>query len=88
MNVSDSILVWQRRENDTVTVRDMNLVLVRTDERTAKVNTSARINRDQRELGFSLEGGLDFTRFPQSLSVNVSKLDYQLQGAGLLPQGR
>ncbi|SQI39134.1 putative assembly protein [Leminorella richardii] len=87
VNVSDSILVWQRRENDTVTVRDMNLVLVRTDERTAKVNTSARINRDQRELGFSLEGGLDFTRFPQSLSVNVSKLDYQLQGAGLLPGG-
>ncbi|KFC96912.1 outer membrane assembly protein AsmA [Leminorella grimontii] len=87
VKISDSILVWQRSENDTVTVRDINMTLERTDDRAADLNVSARINRDQRELGFSMDGGLNLVDFPQSLAVNISKFDYQLQGAGMPQSG-
>lgn len=85
--ISDSVLVWQRDENDIITVRDINLTLARTENRQADLSAKARINRDQRELSFSLDGALDMKQFPQEIKFNVSNVDYQLQGADIPTEG-
>ncbi|MCD1124601.1 outer membrane assembly protein AsmA [Jinshanibacter sp. LJY008] len=87
VKIADSLLVWQRSENDIINVRDINLTLTRTDARKADVSAKARINRDQRELSFSLDGGLNLNHFPQGLELAVNSLDYQLQGADIPVEG-
>ncbi|AWH89865.1 outer membrane assembly protein AsmA [Limnobaculum parvum] len=83
VKIADSLLVWQHSENDIINIRDINLTLTRTDARKADISAKARINRDQRELSFSLDGGLNLNHFPQGLELAVNNLDYQLQGADI-----
>ncbi|SFC92027.1 outer membrane assembly protein AsmA [Pragia fontium] len=85
--VTDSLLVWQRSENDIINVRDINLTLSRTEARQADISAQARINRDQRELSFSLDGAVDLRHFPQTLGLDISNIDYQLEGADIPSEG-
>ncbi|WP_159564690.1 outer membrane assembly protein AsmA [Budvicia diplopodorum] len=87
IEVADSLLVWQRGDNDVINVRDINLTLSRTDSRRADITAKAWISRDQRELKFSLDGALDLNKFPHEINLDISDIDYQLSGAGVPVDG-
>lgn len=87
LQVADSLLVWQRADNSQINVRDINLSLTQQDHRQAEITLSSRINRDQRDLAFSLAGQADLSRFPQAISGQIARFDYQLEGAGIPPGG-
>jgi AsmA protein len=87
LKVADSVLVFQHDGDEQITVRDINLQMEQNDKKQAHIELSSRINRDQRDLNLSLVADLDASNYPQQLSANISKLDYQLQGADLPAKG-
>ncbi|PLR31858.1 outer membrane assembly protein AsmA [Chimaeribacter californicus] len=83
LKVADSLLIWQRGDENPINVRDINLSLSQQDHRRAAISLSSRINRDQRDLTFSLSGQADMSRFPQAVTGKIDQLDYQLEGVDL-----
>ncbi len=87
LKIADSVLVFQHDGDEQITVRNINLQMEQNDKKQAHIELSSRINRDQRDLNLSLVADLDAGNYPQELSANISKLDYQLQGADLPAKG-
>lgn len=87
LQVVDSVLVFQRQDNEQITVRNINLDMQQDANKNAQIELSSRINRDQRDLTFSLQAAVDLSEYPQRLNAQVSSFNYQLQGAGLLAEG-
>jgi AsmA protein len=87
LKVADSVLVFQHDGDEQITVRNINLHMEQNDRKQAHIELSSRINRDQRDLNFSLVADLDASNYPQQLTANISKLDYQLRGADLPVSG-
>lgn len=87
IKVADSLLVLQRSNNEQINVRDINLAMVQSSDRQINIELSSRINRDQRDIAFSLAADVDLLHFPQQVNANITKLDYQLQGAGIPANG-
>lgn len=86
LEIVDSVLVFQRPNQEQITVRNLNLEMGQSGQK-AHIELSSRINRDQRDLSFSLEGDLDRSDYPDRLTAQISALDYQVQGTGLPPEG-
>ncbi len=87
ISVADSLLIWQRGVDDQINVRDLNLQLEQNEHRQATLELSSRINRNQRDLAFTLSADLDMKQYPEQFSANVSKFTYQLSGADIPAQG-
>lgn len=87
LQVVDSVLVLQRPDEEQITVRNINLDMQQDANKQAQIELSSQINRDQRDLSFSLEASLDLSDYPNQLNAQVSSLSYQYQGAGLLAEG-
>jgi len=87
LKVVDSVLVYQNKTNEQITFRDINLDMSQDAAKQAEVELSMRINRDQRDIAFSLQGGVDLSDYPHQLTANITDFTYQIQGAGLLPEG-
>lgn len=87
ISVADSLLIWQRGVNDQINVRDLNLQLEQNDHRQATLELSSRINRNQRDLAFSLIADLDMRKYPEQFSANISKFTYQISGADIPAEG-
>lgn len=87
LKVADSVLVFQHDGDEQITVRNINLQMEQNDRKQAHIELSSRINRDQRDLNLSLVADLDASNYPQQLTANISKLDYQLRGADLPVNG-
>ncbi|RPH19950.1 outer membrane assembly protein AsmA [Buttiauxella warmboldiae] len=87
LKVADSVLVFQHDGDEQITVRDINLQMEQNDSKQARIELSSRVNRDQRDLNLSLAATLDASQYPRQLTATISKLDYQLKGADLPPQG-
>jgi AsmA protein len=87
LQVIDSVLVFQRQNKEQITVRNINLEMQQDASNNAHIELSSRINRDQRDLTFSLLADVALGDYPDRLKADVSSLDYQLQGAGLLAEG-
>lgn len=87
LKIVDSLLVWQRADNDQINVRDINLSMTQSAHRQAKVSLSSRINRNQRDLAFSLNAEVALDKYPQNIAANVTSFTYQLTGADILPAG-
>ncbi|MCS3601247.1 AsmA protein [Buttiauxella sp. BIGb0471] len=87
LKVADSVLVFQHDGDEQITVRNINLQMEQNDRKLAHIELSSRINRDQRDLNFSLVADLDASNYPQQLTANISKLDYQFRGADLPVSG-
>ena len=87
LKVADSLLVFQHEDDEQVTVRNLNLQMSQDDKHQAQVELSARVNRDQRDLTFSLAAHLDTADYPQRLLASITQFDWQLQGADLPRQG-
>ncbi|WP_459175824.1 outer membrane assembly protein AsmA [Ewingella americana] len=87
ISVADSLLIWQRGADDQINVRDLNLQLEQNAHHQATLELSSRINRNQRDLAFSLAADLDMQKFPEQFSANVSKFNYQLNGADIPANG-
>src|SRR5476649_14323 len=87
ISVADSLLIWQRGADDQINVRDLNLQLEQNAHRQATLELSSRINRNQRDLAFSMSADLDMQKYPQQFSANISKFSYQLTGADIPAAG-
>ncbi|MFJ5431510.1 outer membrane assembly protein AsmA [Pectobacterium actinidiae] len=87
IKVADSLLILQRSNNEQINVRDINLAMEQNNDRQVNIELSSRINRDQRDIAFSLAADVDLLHFPQQVNANITKLDYQLQGAGIPANG-
>lgn len=87
LQVVDGVLVFQRADKEQITVRDIHLAMQQDASKKAHIELSSRINRDQRDLTFSLLADVDLGDYPHQFNANVSALNYQLQGAGLIVEG-
>ncbi|UUE58920.1 outer membrane assembly protein AsmA [Pectobacterium aroidearum] len=87
IKVADSLLILQRSNNEQINVRDINLAMEQNSDRQVNIELSSRINRDQRDIAFSLAADVDLLHFPQQVNANITKLDFQLQGAEIPPGG-
>lgn len=87
LQIINSILVLQRRNDTPVTVRDINLSLTQTPQHQGELTFSGSINRNQQSLALSLVARLDASHYPQQWQAHINKLTYQLQGADLPQQG-
>lgn len=86
LRVVDSLLIWQRADNEQINVRDINLTLQQTEKRQARLDISSRVNRDQRDLAFSMAADIDLQQFPHQIGAKVTQFNYQLAGADI-PNG-
>ncbi|KEY57839.1 outer membrane assembly protein AsmA [Serratia sp. DD3] len=87
LQIVDSLLIWQRVNNEQINVRDINLNLQRTGQHQAKMDLSSRVNRDQRDLAFTLAADIDLLQYPQQITAKVSQFNYQLEGADIPTAG-
>lgn len=83
LRVVDSLLIWQRADNEQINVRDINLTLQQTQTRQAQLELSSRVNRDQRDLTFSMAADVDLQQFPRQIGAKVTQFNYQLAGADI-----
>lgn len=83
VQVADSLLIWQRTDNDQVNVRDINLELQQDAQRQIHVTLASRINRNQRDITFSMVADVDMSHYPQQFGANVSQFSYKLEGADI-----
>ncbi|ELQ9308090.1 outer membrane assembly protein AsmA [Serratia sp. TKO39] len=87
LRVVDSLLIWQRADNEQINVRDINLTLQQTEKRQAQLELSSRVNRDQRDLTLSMAADVDLQQFPRQIGAKVTQFNYQLAGADILNGG-
>ncbi len=87
LRIVDSLLIWQRANNEQINVRDINLTLQQNGQHQAQLALSSRVNRDQRDLAFTLAVDLDLQQYPQQISANISQFTYQLDGADITNGG-
>lgn len=83
LRVVDSLLIWQRANNEQINVRDINLTLQQNGLHQAQMELSSRVNRDQRDLMFTLAADLDLQQFPRQIGAKVTQFNYQLEGADI-----
>lgn len=83
VQVADSLLIWQRSDNDQVNVRDINLELSQDPQRQVHITLDSRVNRNQRDLTFSLVADADMRHYPQQFSASISQFTYKLEGADI-----
>ncbi|MBE8597669.1 outer membrane assembly protein AsmA [Xenorhabdus sp. BG5] len=83
----DSLLIWQTNEHSQLNVRDLNLLLERSDQGHVNLNLRSKINKNQQELSFELDSSVDISDYPQQLSADINSFEYQLQGIGLPSAG-
>ncbi|HCK02666.1 MAG TPA: outer membrane assembly protein AsmA [Serratia grimesii] len=87
LKVVDSLLIWQRANNEQINVRDINLTLKQNAKRQAQMELSSRVNRDQRDLSFNMVADIDLQQYPRRITANISQFNYQLEGADILVGG-
>ncbi|GFN46248.1 outer membrane assembly protein AsmA [Candidatus Regiella insecticola] len=78
----DSLLIWQQVNNEQINIRNLNLDLTKNNHH-VKVLLSSQVNRNQRDLIFSLVADLDLQHYPQTVNANVNQLSYRLEGADI-----
>ncbi|CNI36200.1 MULTISPECIES: outer membrane assembly protein AsmA [Yersinia] len=83
VQIADSLLVWQRTDNDQVNVRDINLELQQDAQRQVHITLSSRVNRNQRDITFAMVADADMRHYPQQFSANISQFTYKLEGADI-----
>ncbi|WP_127959790.1 outer membrane assembly protein AsmA [Serratia microhaemolytica] len=87
LQLVDSLLIWQRADNEQINLRDINLTLDKQQQQQAQLVLSSRINRDQRDLTFSLVMALGLQHLPQKITAKITQFSYQLEGAGIPAHG-
>ncbi|MBS1205044.1 MAG: outer rane assembly protein AsmA [Proteobacteria bacterium] len=87
LQVADSLLVFQRANDEPVTVRDIRLQMEQDAQYQATLDFSGRINRNQRDLTLSFSAKVDARDYPRNLSAAIDKLQWQLQGGDTPPKG-
>ncbi|MDC9596478.1 outer membrane assembly protein AsmA [Xenorhabdus anantnagensis] len=87
IRVADSLLIWQSNENSQINVRDINLLLERSDQDHVDLSLRSKINKNQQELSFELHSSVDISDYPQQLTADIDSFEYQLQGIGFPSTG-
>ncbi|NIH16220.1 outer membrane assembly protein AsmA [Serratia symbiotica] len=87
LRIVDSLLIWQRANDEQINVRDINLTLRQNDQRQVQMALSSRINRDQRDLTFTIAADIDLQHYPRQINAKLTRFNYQLAGADILNGG-
>lgn len=87
LSIVDSLLIWQRGNDDVINVRDINMQMEKDANRQATLQLSSRISRNQRDLAFTMKAELDMQHYPQAFAANISKFSYELNGADIPVKG-
>ncbi|QIU89605.1 AsmA protein [Yokenella regensburgei] len=87
LQVADSLLVFQRANDELITVRDIRLEMDQDRQHKGTLDFSGRITRDQQDTSLSFSADIDGSDYPHSLTANLTKLNWQMQGADLPTQG-
>jgi len=87
LQIVDSLLIWQRANDEQINVRDINLTLQQNDQRQVQMALSSRINRDQRDLTFTMAADIDLQNYPRQINAKLTQFNYQLAGANILKGG-
>lgn len=87
ISIADSLLIWQRGDDEQINVRDINMQIDKNDNRQASIQLSSRINRNQRDLAFTMKADVDMQHYPQAVSADISQFSYQLSGADIPVKG-
>ncbi|MFZ1871223.1 MAG: outer membrane assembly protein AsmA [Chania sp.] len=87
LSVVDSLLIWQRANNEQINVRDINLTLQQNGQHQAQMELSSRVNRDQRDLTFIMAADLDLQQYPRQIGAKVTQFSYQFEGADIPAAG-
>ncbi|QJT81565.1 outer membrane assembly protein AsmA [Kosakonia sp. MUSA4] len=87
LQVADSLLVFQRANDEPVTVRDIHLQMEQDAQYQATLDFSGRVNRNQRDLTLSFSAKMDARDYPRNVSAAIDKLQWQLQGGDTPPKG-
>ncbi|EOB9999010.1 outer membrane assembly protein AsmA [Cronobacter sakazakii] len=87
LKVADSVLVFQHKDDEQITVRNINLQMEQNEHHDAQLELSGKVSRDQRDLTLSLSAALNAADYPQTLSATVSQLSWELRGADLPRDG-
>ncbi len=87
LQVADSLLVFQRSDDEPVTVRDIRLQMEQDAQYQATLDFSGRINRNQRDLTLSFSAKVDARDYPRNISAAIDQLQWQLQGGDTVPKG-
>ncbi len=87
LQVADSLLVFQRANDEPVTVRDIRLQMEQDAQYQATLDFSGRVNRNQRDLTLSFSAKIDARDYPRNVSAAIDKLQWQLQGGDTPPKG-
>lgn len=87
LRIVDSLLIWQRANDEQINVRDINLTLQQNDQHQVQMALSSRINRDQRDLTFTMAADIDLQHYPRQINGKLTRFNYQLVGADILNCG-
>ncbi|OKP04785.1 outer membrane assembly protein AsmA [Xenorhabdus eapokensis] len=87
IRLADSLLIWQTNAHSQVNVRDLNLLLERSDQNHVNFSLRSKINKNQQELSFELNSSIDISDYPQQLSADINSFEYQFRGIGLPSTG-
>ncbi len=87
LSINDGLIIWQQPGGDEYNLRGVDMTLSQEGHRRVNFQLSSQINRNQQSLQFSLSGDLDASHYPDSLSMTLSDLNYQLSGIDLPEDG-
>jgi len=87
LKVADSVLVFQHEGDEQVTVRNLNLQMNQDEHHKGKIDFSARVNRNQRDLTLAFSANVNASDYPHLLSADIQQLSWQLTGVDLPTQG-
>ncbi|WP_159339566.1 MULTISPECIES: outer membrane assembly protein AsmA [Leclercia] len=87
LKVADSLLVFQHEGDEQVTVRNLNLQMEQDEHHKGKIDFSARVNRNQRDLNLAFSANVNASDYPYLLSADIEQLTWQLTGVDLPAQG-
>lgn len=87
LQIADSVLVFQHKDDEQVTVRNIHLKMDQDENYHASVDFSGRINRNQRDLTLALKASVNAADYPYNLTAAVEQLNWQLQGGDVPAQG-
>ncbi|MEQ4923826.1 outer membrane assembly protein AsmA [Proteus hauseri] len=87
VNITDSLLIWQTDNGEQLNLRDINLSLKTDAQQQVKLEMSTKVNRDRREVAFSLKADADMSEYPYQISGNITQFDYVLSGMGFPENG-
>lgn len=85
--IDDSTVIVQTSKKERLNFRDINITMKQKEVDKLTVNLHGTINRNQRNLDYTLHALLNVQDFPNRIPITLTKSTYSLHGLGLPENG-